>query len=82
MFFASGLKLSVIGVGLGLPLSVGAAYALATSILGESTIDIATVMAIAGGVIAIGVIAVASFATWIPARRAAGVDALEAIRAD
>jgi ABC-type lipoprotein release transport system permease subunit len=35
-----------------------------------------------GAVIAVLVIAVASLATWIPARRAAGVDPLTAIRVE
>jgi len=76
-FFASGLRLSLNGLVLGLPLSliavrvislqVGAPYA-STPVL--------------AGMIGVLVIVVASVATWIPARRAAGVDPLIALRSE
>jgi predicted permease len=82
MFFASGLRLSVTGLVLGLPLSVVALYALASGIAGEPLTTLSGVMAMSAGAIAVVVTAVASLATWIPARRAARVDALEAIRVE
>ena len=80
MFFASGLRLSALGLLLGLPLSVAAMY-LVMSRVAVRYLD--TPWLVTGGVvIAVLVIIVASFATWVPARRAAGVDPLTAIRVD
>jgi len=80
MFFASGLRLSVLGIVLGLPLSVAALHLLMSSIAARY---LDTTWLVAGGVVvAIAVIVVASLATWIPARKAAGVDPLMAIRAE
>jgi len=78
MFFASGLRLSVLGIVLGLPLSVVALHLL-TSSFGER---VPLNLPLVGAAIAAVVIAVASLATWIPARRAAGVDPLVAIRVE
>jgi len=80
MFFASGLRLSVLGIVLGLPLSV-AAMNLIVSRVAVRYLD--TSWLVVGGVVIAGlVIVVASVATWIPARRAAGVDPLTAIRVE
>jgi ABC-type antimicrobial peptide transport system permease subunit len=78
MFFLRGLRLSAIGLAVGLVLSVAAvkAIALAQSRPGEPSI---------GGLaalVAVVVLAVASLATWIPARRAARVDPIEMLRAE
>jgi predicted permease len=78
MFFASGVRLSLVGLGLGLPFSVAALYALASSFV--DTVPINMLLVAAG--IAVVVIGVASLATWIPARRAAGVDPLIAMRVE
>ena len=80
MFFASGLRLSVLGLVLGLPLTVAAMYAIVSRV---AVRYLDTSWLVGGGVvIAALVIAVASLATWIPARRAAGVDPLTAIRVE
>jgi predicted permease len=80
MFFASGLRLSVLGIAFGLPLSVAAVYLLMSNIASRF---LDTRWLVGGGVvIAALVVAVASLATWIPARRAAGVDPLIAIRVE
>jgi predicted permease len=80
MFFASGLRLSVLGIMLGLPLSVAAMYLIVSQVAARY---LDTVWLVVGGVvIAALVIVVASVATWIPARRASGVDPLIAIRAE
>jgi predicted permease len=80
MFFATGLRLSVLGITLGLPLSVVAVQLLMSNI----AVRYLDVRWLVGGgiVVAALVVTVASLATWIPARRAAGVDPLIAIRVE
>jgi ABC-type antimicrobial peptide transport system permease subunit len=80
MFFMSGLRVSVVGLVLGLPLSVAALYVLVSSVGGMHSNTV--VIAGATVVIAVAVVAVASLATWVPARRAASVDPLVAIRVE
>ena len=80
MFFASGLRLSVLGIALGLPLSVAAVQLLMSNIAARY---LDTRWLVGGGVVVAAlVVVVASLATWIPARRAAGVDPLIAIRVE
>lgn len=71
-FVAHGLRLSVIGLLLGLPLSLlGLRILLAIpNFLHLPSVALAPVTAMA----ALGVLSIATAATWIPARRAAGVD--------
>ena len=80
MFFASGLRLSVLGIGMGLPLSIAAVHLLMSNI----AVRYLDARWLVGGgiVVAALVVAVASLATWIPARRAAGVDPMIAIRVE
>jgi ABC-type antimicrobial peptide transport system permease subunit len=78
MFFASGVRLSMLGVILGLPLSVIALYVIASSFADYVPLN----MPLVGLAIAAVVIGVASLASWIPARKAAVVDPLVAMRVD
>ena len=78
MFLASGVKLSALGVLLGLPLSVGALYAITSSVAQNAPASTPLV----GLAIAVIVMGVALLATWLPARRAAGVDPLVAMRVE
>jgi predicted permease len=80
MFFRSGLRLSVIGIAFGLPLSVAAVYALVSTIAGVRSNNVMPFGAAVG--IALVVVVVASLATWIPARKAASVDPLNSIRVE
>jgi ABC-type antimicrobial peptide transport system permease subunit len=77
-FFPRIVRLSVLGTVLGLPLSATTLYFLAAE-FGEV---IPLNMPIVSAGIALSVVTVAAFASWIPARRAAVVDPLVAIRAD
>jgi len=78
MFFVGGVRISMLGVILGLPLSVVAVSLIASRFAKYVPLNLPLV----GVAIAIVVIGVASLASWIPARRAAGVDPLDAIRVD
>jgi ABC-type antimicrobial peptide transport system permease subunit len=77
-FVADGLRLAVVGLALGLPVSLlglGALPALDSDI---PALPAGPVAAITG----IGVIATAVLAAWIPARRAAAVDPAAVLRAE
>jgi hypothetical protein len=74
-FFKSGLRVSVLGLIIGLPLS-----AAALKIVGSQVGIPKTNMPAIAAAVAITVVVVASLASWIPARRAAGVDPLIALR--
>lgn len=75
LFFRGGLRVSLLGLAIGLPLSA-AFLALAGSQVGIPRANLPVIAAL----VAITVVVVASLATWIPARRAAGVDPLIALR--
>jgi predicted permease len=77
MLFASGVRLSVLGLVLGLPFSV-----IALRVLADQAHFPKTSAVLVGGGIAIAVISVASLATWIPARRAATIDPVSALRSE
>lgn len=78
MFFRTGLRVSVVGLLIGLPLSVLLFRALESQVrmTGMPRVNLPFVAAGVG----LAVIVVSSIATWIPARRAAGVDPLMALR--
>ena len=78
LFVARGLRLSLAGLTIGLALGVVAARAIA-AIEGDTAPSGLLPLAIG---VAVFVMAVALAASWIPARRAAAVDPLIALRAD
>ena len=77
MLFSSGVRLSMLGLLLGLPFSI-----VALRLLADQAHFPKTSAVFVGGGIAFAVIAVASLATWIPARRAASIDPVTALRAE
>jgi predicted permease len=78
MFFFKGLRMSFLGLLIGLAISAIVVRMIALSQGEEAPAN----MFLLAGVIASVVVAVAAAATWIPARRAARVDPLNMLRAD
>jgi predicted permease len=72
-----GMRLAVVGGAIGLCLSVGAARLLSSVLFGVSSLD-----PMAFGASVIAVTGVTLMATYLPARRAAAVDPLVALRMD
>jgi ABC-type lipoprotein release transport system permease subunit len=79
LFYAAGVRLGIIGLLLGLPVSLAANYWL-NSFGGNP--DTTPNIALVGGIVAIVVLTVASVATLIPATRAAQVDPVTALRSE
>jgi ABC-type antimicrobial peptide transport system permease subunit len=77
-FLMRGLRLCLVGLGLGLTLSVVAVRLIAALQGEEPSSSIAGLAALVAGI----AIAVALFATWIPARRAAAIDPILALRVE
>lgn len=77
MFFVSGVRLSAIGLAIGLPLSV-----VGLKIFLGMLPDTAANAPIIGAGVAVTVLMVASIATWLPARKAATVNPAESLRVE
>jgi predicted permease len=77
MMTRQGMVLAAIGIGVGVAAFLGVARFLGAFLYGVAPVDPLT---IAGASLLLVVIAL--FASWIPARRAARVDPMEALRAD
>jgi predicted permease len=72
-----GLRLALLGTAIGLLLSVGLGFVLSQVLFGMRPFD---PLALLGG--AVVLLGVAAFACWFPARRAASVDPMIALRAE
>ena len=77
MVLRQGLMLSLAGVAIGLGLSVGLTRLMSGLLFGVNPVDPLTY-----GSVAAGLICVALVASYLPARRAAGVDPMTALRAE
>jgi putative ABC transport system permease protein len=69
--------LALVALALGLPLALGSGRLMAGQLFGVVEADYASL-----GLVGVGLLGVALFAAWLPARRAAAVDAMKALRAD
>jgi hypothetical protein len=81
LFYAGGVRLGVVGLVLGLPVSLAATYLLPGQ-GNPNAADTAPSRALVGGLIALVVLVVASVATLIPASRAARVNPVTALRSE
>ena len=77
MFFASGLRATLLGLTLGLPLSIVTLWLVKNEIEEPSRN-----MPIVAAAVALAVLSVASLASWVPSRRAASVDPMTALRSE
>ena len=76
LFFSSGLRTTAVGLAIGVPLSIAGLSALKNTLGGFSGLPLA------GLGVTLAVLAVASLASWLPARGAARVDAMIALRSE
>jgi ABC-type antimicrobial peptide transport system permease subunit len=77
MVVRQGLVLAVIGVGIGLAGALALSRLISSLLFGIAPYDPLTL-----GATAVGLLAVAAVASWLPAMRAARIDPIEALRAD
>ncbi len=77
MFVGQGLRLAVIGVACGLVAAVGLTRLMTSLLFEVNPTDPLTF-----GLVALGLVAAAAVASYLPALRATGVDPLEALRAE
>jgi ABC-type antimicrobial peptide transport system permease subunit len=75
MSLREGIILSCLGLGLGLPLALGAGQLISSLLVGVSGMDLAT-FAVVPALLTVATM----FACWIPARRAARTDPMAALR--
>jgi len=74
---AEGMRLTLIGMIIGVVLAVGVAFILSHVVFGVHTFD-----AVAFPLVVLMLLATAALACWLPARRATKVDPIVALRAE
>jgi ABC-type antimicrobial peptide transport system permease subunit len=77
LILRDGMRLVLVGVGIGMVLALAATRLMASFLFGVSPLD-----PLVFAVIPLGLAAATLVATYLPARRAAGTDPLTALRAD
>jgi putative ABC transport system permease protein len=77
LVLGEGLALAVVGVGLGLVAAFALTRVIRSMLFGVGTVDAVTFVGVA-----LSLVVVAVLASWLPARRAAAVDPLIAMRAE
>jgi ABC-type antimicrobial peptide transport system permease subunit len=77
LMVGQGLRMTLVGVGVGLVLSLALGWLLSTLLYGIKTHDPLTFVAVAALLVAVALVA-----TWLPARRAARVDPAVTLRAE
>ena len=82
LFYRGGVRLGIIGLVLGLPVSLAALAFVESRSPASGTVSTSPSMVLVGGVIAGLVLVVASVATLIPASRAARVNPVSVLRAE
>jgi predicted permease len=82
LFYAAGVRLGILGLVLGLPVSLVANYLLSSQESGLNPAEKTPSLVLVGGVIAVVVLLVASVATLIPATRAARVNPVTTLRSE
>jgi len=75
LVLSGGLRLALLGIGIGVAGAVATTRLLSSMLYGIDPTDPATLVAVATALLAI-----ALFACWLPARRAARIDPTEALR--
>jgi putative ABC transport system permease protein len=73
----SGLKLVLIGLGIGAVCSIGAGYLIASQLYDVSRVD-----PVVFAVVALALLAATTAACWLPARKATRINPIEALRAE
>jgi ABC-type antimicrobial peptide transport system permease subunit len=77
MILRSGILLCCVGLAIGVPLALASGHLLASMLFGVSPADPVTMAGAALGILGIG-----AFATYVPARRAAAIDPMVALRCE